>query len=71
VYEFPNPFVAVNWGFPGDQHRPDEAEAIRFVAVELRLLGERDRAVLDQLRAQPGWRTVLDRQGILVLERGG
>jgi hypothetical protein len=34
VYEHPNPFDAVNWGFPGDQHQPAEAEAIRYVTVE-------------------------------------
>ena len=69
VYEFPNPFVAANWGFPGDQHQPAEAERIRYVAVERPLLGDRDRALLDQLRAQGRWRTVLDRQGVVVLER--
>ena len=69
VYEFPNPFVAANWGFPGDQHQPAEAERIRYVAVERPLLGDRDRALLDQLRTQGRWRTVLDRQGVVVLER--
>jgi uncharacterized membrane protein len=34
IYEFPNPFRAANWGFPGDQHRPGDADAIRFVVVE-------------------------------------
>jgi uncharacterized membrane protein len=71
VYEFPNPFVAANWGFPGDQHQPAEAEGIRYVAVERRLLGERDRALLDRLRAQAQWRTLLDRGGVVVLERRG
>jgi uncharacterized membrane protein len=69
VYEFPNPFVAANWGFPGDQHQPAEADRIRYIAVERPLLGERDRALLDQLRGQPQWRTLLDRQGVVVLER--
>jgi hypothetical protein len=65
---FPNPFVAANWGFPGDQHQPAEAERIRYAAVERPLLGERNRALPDQLRTQAQWRTVLDRQGIIVLE---
>jgi hypothetical protein len=38
IYEFPNPFTAANWGFPGDQHRPEDIDAIRFVVVERPLL---------------------------------
>jgi uncharacterized membrane protein len=68
IYEFPNPFLAANWGFPGDQHRPADRDAIRFVLVEPRLLGQREAALFDQLRAQPHWRTRLDRQGIVLLE---
>jgi hypothetical protein len=70
VYEFSNPFIAsATWGFPGDQHQPLKAEGIRYIAVERRRLGERDRALLDRLRAQTQWRTVLDREGVVVLER--
>jgi uncharacterized membrane protein len=71
IYEFPNPFTAVNWGFPGDQHRPEDIEAIRFVVVERPLLDQPEAALLDHLRAQPRWRTRLDRQGIVLLERTG
>jgi uncharacterized membrane protein len=69
VYEFPNPFTAANWGFPGDRHRPEDRDAIRFVVVERPLLGEQDRALFDRLQAQPRWRTRLDRQGVVLLER--
>jgi uncharacterized membrane protein len=69
IYEFPNPFEAPNWGFPGDQHQPAEIEQLRYVVVERPLLGETDAALLDQLRGQAQWRTLLDRQGIVVLER--
>lgn len=69
IYEFPNPFLAANWGFPGDQHPPVAAERIRYVVVEQPLLGEPEGALLDRLRGQPQWRTLLDRQGIVVLER--
>src|SRR5215213_3882138 len=69
IYEFPNPFQAPNWGFPGDRHQPAEIERLRYVVVERPLLGEADAALLDQLRGQRQWRTVLDRQGIVVLER--
>jgi uncharacterized membrane protein len=71
VYEFPNPFLAVNWGFPGDRHRPEDRDAIRYVVVERPLLGNEERALFDQLRRQPHWRTRLDRQGIVLLERVG
>jgi uncharacterized membrane protein len=71
IYEFPNPFTAPNWGFPGDRHQPAEIERLRYVVVERPLLGEADAALLDQLRGQPQWRTMLDRQGIVVLERVG
>jgi hypothetical protein len=56
-------------GVPGDQHQPAEVERLRYVVVERPLLGEADAAVLEQLRGQPQWRTLLDRQGIVVLER--
>jgi uncharacterized membrane protein len=68
IYEFPNPFTPANWGFPGDQHQPEEIARLRYVVVERPLLGEADAALLDQLRGQPQWRTLLDRQGIVVLE---
>jgi uncharacterized membrane protein len=71
IYEFPNPFEAPNWGFPGDRHQPAEVERLRYVVVERPLVGEADAALLDRLRGQPQWRTVLDRQGIVVLERVG
>jgi uncharacterized membrane protein len=69
IYEFPNPFEAPNWGFPGDQHQPAEIERLRYVVVERPLLGEAEGALFDQLRGQPYWRTLLDRHGIVVLER--
>ncbi|MDF2739229.1 MAG: hypothetical protein K0S88_595 [Actinomycetia bacterium] len=71
IYEFPNPFTAPNWGFPGDQHQPAEIQRLRYVVVERPLLGEAEAALLDRLRGQPQWRTLLDRQGIVVLERVG
>ena len=69
IYVFPNPFEAPNWGFPGDQHQPAEIERLRYVVVERPLLGEAEGALFDQLRGQPYWRTLLDRHGIVVLER--
>jgi uncharacterized membrane protein len=71
VYEFPNPFRAVNWGVTGDTHPPAAAEAVRFVVVQRDLLGEEDRKLLDRLQADPAWRTRLDRDNVVVLERPG
>jgi hypothetical protein len=69
VYEFPNPFRAVNWGLPGEGHPPAAAGAVRFVVVQRDLLGEDDRQLLDRLQTDPAWRTRLDRDNVVVLER--
>jgi uncharacterized membrane protein len=71
VYEFPNPFRPVNWGLPDDTHPPGAAEAVRFVVVQRDLLGEEDHQLLDRLQRDPAWRTRLDRDGVVVLERLG
>ena len=71
IYEFPNPFRAVNWGLPGDTHPPAAAEAVRFVVVQRDLLGKEDRELLERLQADPAWRTRLDRDNVVVLERPG
>jgi uncharacterized membrane protein len=69
VYEFPNPFRAVNWGLDGDEHPPAATERVRFVVVQRDLLAEQDRELLDRLQTDPAWRTLLDRQEVVVLER--
>jgi uncharacterized membrane protein len=69
VYEFPNPFRAVNWGLAGDEHPQETLERLQFVVVQRDLLGEQDRELLDRLQADPAWRTALDRQGVVVLQR--
>jgi uncharacterized membrane protein len=71
IYEFPNPFRAVNWGLPDDTHPPAAAEAVRFVVVQRDLLGEEDRKLLERLQGDPAWRTRLDRDGVVLLERPG
>ena len=69
VYEFPNPFRAVNYGLGGDEHPPAATERLRFVVVQRDLLTTQDRELLDRLQTDPAWRTVLDRQEVVVLER--
>jgi uncharacterized membrane protein len=69
VYEFPNPFRAVNWGLAGDEHSRAALEGLQFVVVQRNLLGDQDRQLLERLQADPAWRPALDRQNVVVLER--
>jgi hypothetical protein len=69
VYEFPNPFRAVNWGLAGDEHPQGTLERLQFVVVQRDLLGDQDRQLLDRLQTDPAWRTAFDRQEVVVLER--
>lgn len=69
VYEFPNPFRAVNWGLDGDEHPRAALDRLRYVVVQRDLLGEQDRNLLDQLQNDQAWRTLLDRDNVVVLER--
>jgi uncharacterized membrane protein len=69
VYEFPNPFRAVNWGLAGDEHPQRALEELRYVVVQRDLLGEQDQQLLDRLLVDPAWRVAFDRQDVVVLER--
>jgi uncharacterized membrane protein len=69
VYEFPNPFRAVNWGLEGDEHPQAAQDRLRYVVVQRDLLAEQDRGLLDQLQSDQAWRTLLDRDDVVVLER--
>jgi len=72
AYEFPNPFRAVNWGVPGDEHTPAEAAAVRYVLVEPALLGPDDRKLFDQLRAsRAAGRTASRAAGVGASRAGG
>ncbi len=69
IYEFPNPFRAVNWGLEGDEHTQAELDRIRWVVVDRALLSGDDRRLLERLAARPEWRRVLDDGDIVVLWR--
>jgi uncharacterized membrane protein len=69
VYEFPNPFRAVNWGLSGDQHTRAEVDALRYVLVQRDLLGKQDGRLFDRLKASPAWTVRFDQDGIVLLER--
>jgi hypothetical protein len=71
IYEFPNPFRAVNWGLLGGQeHDPADVDSVDYVVVEPASVGEEDRATLRELQRSGAWRTVLERDGLLLLEHG-
>jgi hypothetical protein len=53
----------------GDEHPAATLDRLRFVVVQRDLLGEQDRELLDQLQTGPSWRTAMDRDGVVVLER--
>jgi hypothetical protein len=53
----------------GDEHPQATLERLRFVVVQRDLLGEQDQQLLAQLEGDPAWRTVMDRDGVVVLER--
>jgi uncharacterized membrane protein len=72
AYEFPNPFRAVNWGFPGDTHRGGAAVTVDYILVEPDLMSADeggDRELLEWLRRSGTWRSVYDHDGVLLLER--
>jgi uncharacterized membrane protein len=69
VYEFPNPFRAVNWGLAGAEHPQRALERLRYVVVQRDQLAGEDRELLDRLQGDPAWRTALDEQGVVLLER--
>ena len=69
VYEFPNPFRAVNWGLEGDEYPQAAKDRLRYVVVQRNLLAEQDRDLLDQLQTGHAWWTLLDRDDVVVLER--
>ncbi len=46
-------------------------DRLRFVVVQRDLLTEQDRELLERLQTRQGWRTLLDRDEVVVLERRG
>lgn len=67
IYEFPNPFRERNWGVQGENtHDPATVE---WLAVDTRITGRSDRAVLEAQLSTGAWDVVLDEDGILVARR--
>jgi uncharacterized membrane protein len=77
AYEFPNPFLANNWGHVGDAPSADDVESVSYIVLEPALLNPQsdiDRRAterLNQIRSDPQWEAIYDNGGVLVLHRTG
>jgi len=67
VYEFPEPWKAVNWGIHGERlHNP---AGVRWLILDRSLLTAEDSALLDGLLGGGQFQVRSDRDGILVAQR--
>ncbi|MBS3908578.1 MAG: DUF2079 domain-containing protein [Actinobacteria bacterium] len=66
IYEFPNPYAAVNWGVNGEN--PADKNTIDFVIVDFSQLGSDQRKIVSTLR-NTAFTQVFSRNDILVLKR--
>lgn len=67
IYEWPNPFRPANWGVANENY-PDPSTA-GWVAVDRRLVGDADRALLEGLLAGGEFRVVFDQDDVVVAHR--
>ncbi len=67
IFEFPNPWIPYNWGVHDEN--PRSAESVEWLVVELRSLGEGDRALISEIVSGEGWEVVLDEEDVLVAHR--
>lgn len=66
VYEFPNPFMTVNWGVQGEH--PHKKSSIQYVVVDIKGLTGEQRLLVEKLEHKD-FRQVFDRDEILVLKK--
>lgn len=66
IYDFPEPWVHVNWGVNGE-NLPNP-EVVDWVAVDTTIFSEEDRQLVARLQ-QGEFETRLDQDGVLVLQR--
>jgi uncharacterized membrane protein len=71
IYEFPNPFRAVNWGLEGDAHPARDQQELRYVIVDRGLLDKDQQTLLQDLQSSPDWATRFESGGVVLLERRG
>jgi uncharacterized membrane protein len=67
VYEFPNPFVATNWGVPGS--RLPDPNNVDYVAVDRRSLTPTEQDLLNQLIEPEGRFVVIAQDGPITVAR--
>lgn len=67
IYSFPNPWRASNWGSNDRDTR--DPRRIDWIAVDRQAMGSADNALLDSILAGGEFRTVIDRDDLLVARR--
>jgi hypothetical protein len=67
VYEFPNPFIATNWGVPGSR-LPDPGD-VDYLAVDRRNLTPPQQDLLKQLLEPSGGFVVVAQEGPITVAR--
>lgn len=66
IYEFPNPYITVNWGVSGEN--PADKDTIDFVIIDFSQLNEEQQKIASALR-NTEFTQVFSRNDILVLKR--
>jgi hypothetical protein len=67
VYEFPNPWVSVNYGIDNDRGNP---ATVQWLMLDRTTLAVPDRSLLDQLTGPGGaFQIVYDQRGVVVARR--
>lgn len=66
IYEFPNPFMAVNWGVRGEN--PDDDRLVEYVIADLENVSGKERSIIDKLR-EKDFKRIFNRESIIVLKR--
>lgn len=69
IYEFPNPYVAANWGFIGDTHEPADTPHMDMVIVDTSTLNAQGKSVLHKLRSSGEFSETTRGQHTVVLTR--
>lgn len=68
IYEFPNPWKVVNWGFRDEL--PPDPTPVRWLVVIPELHGSEDRSLYEELRNARGAEVVFERDGVVVVHLG-
>ncbi|MBE0448460.1 MAG: DUF2079 domain-containing protein [Actinobacteria bacterium] len=64
IYEFPNPFITVNWGIRGED--PVDERTIEYIVVDFRQLPDDQRSLVEELRNND-FKQIFSEEDIIVL----